>query len=286
MKLFIACATLLSLANGQYLTVDCDIIIMGSTVIDPEFSDTDQTSFACVLDSTDAGGVSNLSYPLQLSVSQAEEMTNLLNRGDIVSGSTMLSSPASLQTNFQGGKIIVPNVSDPLFVRTSTKTKNREGPCHEGIKPILAVRVTDKNGLVQSDSPAIISDKIFGTYDDKVNLASQMNACSFKKLTISTDYNDIDTVEPGVIEVTIPISIKENDSYTIHNAVTKKVQEQLGFTLPGPFEQVMYVIEKCYVGCGWAAYAFINSWMSVYQDRYYKYPGVQMHGEFLQQYYV
>jgi len=277
MKLFIACATLLSLANGQYLTVDCDIIIMGSTLIDPEVSDTDQTSFACVLDSIDAGGVSNLSYPLELSVHQAEVMMNMVNDGDIVSGSTMLSSPASLQTNFQGGKIIVPNVSDPLSVRTSTRAKNREGPCHEGNKPILAVRVTDKNGLVQSDSPRTISDKIFGTYDDDVNLASQMNACSFKKLTISTDYNDIITVEPGVIEVTIPISITENDRYTIHNAVTVVVQEQLGFTLPGPFDQVMYVIQKCYVGCGYAAYAYVNSWMSVYQDWYYKATGVQMH---------
>ena len=29
----------------------------------------------------------------------------------------------------------------------------------------------------------------------------------------------------------------------------------------------MFVLEKCYTGCGWAAYAYINSWMSVYQVR-------------------
>ena len=65
----------------------------------------------------------------------------------------------------------------------------------------------------------------------------------------------------------------------------------------------MFVLEKCYNGCGWAAYAYVNSWMSVYQVRihvalacyakavvshsdrtaikwqsvYYKHVGVQVH---------
>eukprot|EP00957_Ditylum_brightwellii_P206416 15348337-Ditylum_brightwellii.AAC.1 len=79
------------------------------------------------------------------------------------------------------------------------------------------------------------------------------------------------------MEATIAIDITQNDRYTIHNAVTAEVNRLLGFSLPGPFEQVMYVIEKCYVGCGWAAYAYINSWMSVYQSNYYYQPGVQVH---------
>ena len=39
----------------------------------------------------------------------------------------------------------------------------------------------------------------------------------------------------------------------------------------------MYVIERCYNGCGWAAYAYPNSWMSVYQMEYYKHAAVQLH---------
>ena len=39
----------------------------------------------------------------------------------------------------------------------------------------------------------------------------------------------------------------------------------------------MYIIEKCYNGCGWAAYAYPNSWMSVYQMEYYKHAAVQLH---------
>jgi hypothetical protein len=39
----------------------------------------------------------------------------------------------------------------------------------------------------------------------------------------------------------------------------------------------MYNLQGCYVDCGWAAYAYINSWNSVYQGNYYKYAAIQVH---------
>jgi len=51
----------------------------------------------------------------------------------------------------------------------------------------------------------------------------------------------------------------------------------LGFDLPGPFDYVMYIVENCYDGCSWAAYAGVNHWMSLYRSHYYKYTGVLMH---------
>ena len=83
----------------------------------------------------------------------------------------------------------------------------------------------------------------------------------------------------GTIEVDISLDITNtaNDRYAIHNAVTQAVQAKLGFDLPGPYSHVLYSIEKCYVGCGYAAYAYVNSWMSVYVDIYYGRPGVLMH---------
>ena len=104
--------------------------------------------------------------------------------------------------------------------------------------------------------------------------------CSWGQLNVVNSYSvDISDhlAAPGVIEVTINISLLDNDRYAIRNAVTTAVQAKLGFNLPGPFEQVMYMLEKCYVGCGWAAYAYINSWNSVYQGNYYKMTGVQVH---------
>ena len=78
--------------------------------------------------------------------------------------------------------------------------------------------------------------------------------------------------------------LKFQQNNEIHNAVTAAVNAKLGTNLGNgwesitePYHQVMYVIEKCYVDCGWAAYAYVNAWMSVYQDRYYKEVGVQVH---------
>ena len=66
------------------------------------------------------------------------------------------------------------------------------------------------------------------------------------------------TAAPGVTEVTIDITLENNSRDTIRNAVTVAVQNKLGLTLPGPYQQVMYSLEGCYQDCGWAAYAYVN----------------------------
>ena len=81
----------------------------------------------------------------------------------------------------------------------------------------------------------------------------------------------------GVIEVTINKSFETDTNNDIRNAITTAVQDKLGITLPGPYDYVLYSVENCYNDCGWAAYAYINYWNSVYQNVYYKRPGVLMH---------
>ena len=55
------------------------------------------------------------------------------------------------------------------------------------------------------------------------------------------------------------------------------MQNLLGVTLPGPYKHVMYVLQKCYLECGWAAYAYVGGWNSVYVGAYYKQVGVTVH---------
>ena len=76
---------------------------------------------------------------------------------------------------------------------------------------VLVVRVTDSGGLVHPDSPATMSDNVFGTGTDQVNLKSQMEACSFGKLNMTAgnrNYTLPSAIEPapGVIEVDIDVS--------------------------------------------------------------------------------
>ena len=122
------------------------------------------------------------------------------------------------------------------------------------------------------------SDEVFGTAGvDPVNLKSSLEECSWGKATVVPGIGDPNEVATGVIEVSIGVSLEGNSRATIRNAVTTAVQNKLGHSLPGPYKYVLYSLEKCYVDCGWAAYAYINSWNSVYQGVYYKRPGVLVH---------
>ena len=131
--------------------------------------------------------------------------------------------------------------------------------------------------LIVNSFAIIHSDEVFGTGVDPVNLKSSLEECSWGKLTVVPGLNDPNEVATGVIEVSINVSLEGNARSTIRNAVTTAVQNKLGHNLPGPYKYVLYSLEKCYQDCGWAAYAYINSWNSVYQSGYYKQPGVLVH---------
>ena len=89
---------------------------------------------------------------------------------------------------------------------------------------------------------------------------------------------DSNEVATGVIEVTIGISINGSSDSAIETAATTAVNAQLGITLPGPYDYVLFSLEECYGSdCGWAGYAYINSWNSYYVAEYYGYPGVLLH---------
>ena len=89
---------------------------------------------------------------------------------------------------------------------------------------------------------------------------------------------DPNEVATGVIEVTIGISINGSSSAAIENAATTAVNAQLGITLPGPYDYVLFSLENCYgSSCGWAGYAYVDSWNSYYVTAYYGYPGVLLH---------
>ncbi len=119
---------------------------------------------------------------------------------------------------------------------------------------------------------------MFGTGVDPINLKSGLEECSWNQIDVIVGDGNANEVATGVIEVTIGIPLDGSSSSAIRNAVTSAATAELGHGLPGPYDYVLYSLEKCYGGdCGWAAYAYINSWNSVYQDVYYKRPGVLMH---------
>ena len=269
------------------LMVSSDLKIPGDELED----DHTEESFQCMLDSSDTNGQANQILPIRASIAQLSKMKDMLNKGELRPGKSTLNHGGAAFG--KDGIFVPPGLDIASAVRNNgngngndkNKSRSLQGDLF-GNKPILVVKVIDVNGKQRTESVEQIGDDIFGTVNDPVNLKSQMKACSFDQLNIvpgTYDPTKIPAGEPsatGVIQVDISIALDGGDDrYAIHNAVTAAVQTKLGFSLPGPYEQVMYVLEKCYTGCGWAAYAYINSWMSVYQASYYKQVGVQMHGK-------
>lgn len=122
---------------------------------------------------------------------------------------TVVSLPPGTTLQFKPGK----NGQHSLQARSLA---NRELAVYTGTKKVLLVRVTDKDGLAHPDNAKVMSDKVFGTYGDDTNVKDQYEACSFGDLKLSNNY-DLGKAEaaPGVIEVTINISLKSSSKSQI-----------------------------------------------------------------------
>ena len=106
----------------------------------------------------------------------------------------------------------------------------------------------------------MLSDKFFGTYGDDVTVKSGFEGCSFGKLRMTHDYGGaIDTnllSAPGVLDITINVGLHDSTQATIVGAMRQAVNFKLKMRLPGPFDHVVFVVERCYphdTNCQFAA---------------------------------
>ena len=141
-----------------------------------------------------------------------------------------------------------------------------------GSYSVLALRVVAADASTTS-SEIDISNEIFGTNGDVVNLKSQYAACSYNQLNFypTTD----NRVNNGVYTVTITNTVSGVSDGVIRNAVNSQATAELG-DLPSQFDYVMQCLPPGTNG-GWIAYAYINHWLSVYNNNWCNYPSGQMH---------
>lgn len=208
-------------------------------------------------------------------VSNESKVTFNLNQGLVLHDDTVIQMPRHQPLNIANK----PN-------RSRDRLRERHLATTTGEKSILVVKVKDSHNKARDETTSEISDDIFGTFGDSVTLKSQIHDCSFGRLEvvpgIIAGKQSINELSPGVVEVKLNIPLEGSSRSKVRNAVSRAVEFFYDITLPGPYDHVMYVLEGCYnTDCGWAAYAFINSWLTVYQGDYYKYVGVQMHGKLL-----
>lgn len=135
-----------------------------------------------------------------------------------------------------------------------------------GSKTLLVVRINTLDSFT-SEQTGQISDDVFGTRGDLVNAKQQYKACSFDQLEL-TPFQDEYTVD-GVREISIPFNIAQQSKMFLQNEVTKLLGKSNA-------DYVMYCMPPGSNG-KWIAYAYINGWLSVYNDKWCSYVSAQMH---------
>ncbi len=256
------------------VSTECSIVVQNTL----RFDQSSEYFFECILDPNELpGSAQERRVPIRMSLEQKEQLQSNFESGEIVSESSTLVFGESDYKISSEGVFVPPSLTTFAF---GAGDDSRRLATVEGDKPFLVVKVTDSQGRQLQDSTDEISDQIFGTFGDELTLKSQMDACSFGKVDIISGNGDQHESSPGVIEVTITKSLVGYGRNVIMQAVTQETEALLGHSLPGPYTNVMYLLEACYSDCGWLSYAHVNSWLSVYQGEYYKYAGVQMHGKY------
>lgn len=221
----------------------CTIIVEDILRLD---SDIDDVSFQCILDPIDSDRESEFPVPLRVSDEQKETLHGMFDSGEIISGWSTFGLDQDMEISHEG--VFVPLSKTTFQIGEGSSHHGRHLVSAEGDKPILVVKVIDSEGRQRPESTDTISDDIFGTYGDSMTLKSQMGECSFGKFNIIAGVGDEHEKSPGVIEVTIDKSLVGNSRETIRQAAIVETELLLGHSLPGPYSNVMFVLENCYQG--------------------------------------
>ena len=157
------------------------------------------------------------------------------------------------------------------------KNKSRNLNAIEGNKSLLVVRVIASDASTTA-SQEELADSVFGNAGDAVNLKSQYSDCSHGRLNFVEAENREGAntnISGGAVTVTLDTLIAEQDA-VMRNAITAKLNAEFGVTSPTQLaDHVMYCLPPGTMSG--IAYAFINSWMSVYSDNWCTYLSAQVH---------
>jgi hypothetical protein len=150
-----------------------------------------------------------------------------------------------------------------------------------GDKSVVAVRVQTTDA-VYSNSEAVLRREVFGIGEggDIFNLASGYDQCSYGSLTFSPLASQSGSggvsIENGVVTISVDVAAEGNTDANVRNAVTNKIRATFGDNMQSVADYWMYCLPPGTDG-GWIAYAYINSYISVYNNNWCNYPSGQMH---------
>ena len=132
------------------------------------------------------------------------------------------------------------------------------------------MRVIAYNGSTSASDTAL-SNSVFGNDVDPVNLSSQYAACSHNQLEFvkAADTGGVlyaNSITNGVVTVTVDTTVADGDA-AMRNAITNKLNSDVKVVSPNQLaDYVMYCLPSGTMRG--IAYAFVNSWNSVYSDNF------------------
>lgn len=227
----------------------CNLLV---SITDYENNKSDNWKVEC-----DIGGQY---YPLSWNDSYVR---TLVNSQKVVSGKSEL--------NLDGLKIENGEILEATENKIFSTIQNRRDLSTTGTRALLVVRVIALDSSTTS-SMSQLSDKVFGIAGDIKNMKNQYEDCSYNQFNLVPAVNVEQGVVNGVMEISIAQNVKNTKSYDVQNAVTAAI----GGGKPWYADHVMYCLPPGTSG-GWIAYAYTNSWMSVYNDKWCTYLSTQMH---------
>lgn len=163
---------------------------------------------------------------------------------------------------------------NPVFGRReSFKKYSGERQLITGDRTVLAIRVQALD-ISTTANEAKISDEIFGTSGDVFNLATGFSQCSYNVLNF-VPTPDSRIGGDGVYTVTLNENVSTLTDGELRQKVVDAATANLG-NLSSQFNHVMLCLPPI-SGFGGIAYAYVNSWLSVYNDAWCNYPSAQLH---------
>lgn len=215
-----------------------------SCVLDPKFSSSGNTK-GLRLELENTGPT----FEVERQEALKNDMTQLVVRGGIIKGSTLILPDRQSSDNIQEVVLVsdeegVPSIKSTIYQPNAIEWQMQPPNGVErrhlrklavnqvGSKKVLIFRVTGTLNGNETKTPttdaATVSDAVFGTSTDVVNLRSQYTVCSYQKVDMApasgpelTEY----LVAPGVIDITVDFVGDSWLTEDLTNAVQEKAQE-------------------------------------------------------------
>ena len=203
-------------------------------------------------------------------------------RNAVANGEIELVLPPGSTVNRTTANIDIPRGTSVSFKDTNNRSYNStRRRLQVGVRRVLVVRVVAADGQSTSTEQQL-SNAVFGTSGDLVNLKSQYRACSYNQLLFEP-VSEIGVVD-GTTTVTVSTTIGQGSAQLhaiMSNAITTALNAKFGVSNPGLLaDHILYclppgafkVVDKDGNLVDGKAYATettaVGSWLSVYNDEW------------------